>query len=236
MKLIVRIVMSGVASLLLWGNASAQGIPVIDAANLVNSLQQVMAWGQQFEQMKNQIANQQQMYNSMNGSRGMGSLMNDPSLRNALPGDWQKVYTSIQSGGYSGLTGSAKTIRDATKIYDCKDKTGDLLTLCNQEMNKGAQDEAYAQQAYASAQARVNQIQGLTSQIDATSDPKAIADLNARIQAEQASIQNEQTKLQMFKMLSEAEDRKIVMRKREIDLKGAARTKTVAESLTPLQF
>ena len=46
-------------------------------------------------------------------------------------------------------------------------------------------------------------------QINGTSDPKAIAELQARIQAEQAAINNEATKLQMIAMLQQAEQRLI---------------------------
>jgi type IV secretion system protein VirB5 len=236
MKSAVKFVAAIAAGALLSGNALSQGIPVIDAANLMNSVQQVLAWGQQFEQMKNQISQQQQMYNAMNGSRGLGSLLNNPALKNALPVEWQSVYTSLQYGGYAGLTGSAKAIRDASKIVSCDSMTGQSLKLCNQEMNKPAQDKAYAQDAYASAQARVSQIEGLTREINNTTDQKSIAELNARIAAEQAAIQNEQTKLQMFKMLAEADDRLIEQKKYEMSRERGSRRQTVAEKLVPLQY
>ena len=46
-------------------------------------------------------------------------------------------------------------------------------------------------------------------QINGTSDPKAIDELQARIGAEQAAINNEATKLQMIAMLQQAEQRLI---------------------------
>ncbi len=45
------------------------------------------------------------------------------------------------------------------------------------------------------------------AKINGTPDPKAIAELQGRIAAEQAMIQNEQTKLQMYQMVAAAEDR-----------------------------
>lgn len=216
-------------------NAHAQ-IPVTDAANLSQQVQQVASWAHQLQQMKAQIDQQQQMFRSLNGLRGLGNLLNDPALKNALPADWINVYAKIESGGYAGLTGDAKAIRDGAKIYDCQGKTDNALSLCNRELNKASQDKAYGLQAYASAQARVDQIQRLMGQIDNTSDAKSIAELGARIQAENAMIQNEQTKLQMFKMLAEAEDRLILQQKHEIDMKRASRTNRVQNMLTPIPF
>jgi len=56
-------------------------------------------------------------------------------------------------------------------------------------------------------------------QINQTKDPKAIAELQGRIAAEQAMIQNEQTKLQMYQMVAAAEDRLQQQRRKEINAK-----------------
>jgi type IV secretion system protein VirB5 len=61
-------------------------------------------------------------------------------------------------------------------------------------------------QAYQASIQRLNNIQGLMGQINSSTDPKAIADLQARIQGEQAAIQNEQTKVQLMAMLQKSED------------------------------
>ena len=216
--------------------AQAQ-IPVTDVASLTQQIQQVVSWGQQLQQMKSQLQQQQQIYQSMSGGRGLGSLLNNPTLKNALPADWQKVYSAIQNGGYQGLTGSAKAIRDANKIFDCSAVAPTLAAICQRQANKSSQDKAYALDAYTSAQARLDNIQGLMGQIDETTDAKSISELGARIQAEQAMIQNEQTKLQMFRMMADAEKDLIDQQKREqsmLDLKKPSKARD--GSLTPVQF
>ena len=77
------------------GSASVAnaGIPVIDAANLANSVQQVIAWGQQFQQMQSQFQQLQQQFQSMNGSRGIASLLNNPQLYSYLPQDFATVLS-----------------------------------------------------------------------------------------------------------------------------------------------
>src|SRR5690606_40657057 len=56
--------------------------------------------------------------------------------------------------------------------------------------------------AYDKAKSRIEQIDQLMAKIDQTPDPKAIAELQGRLTAEQALIQNEQTKLQMYQMVA----------------------------------
>jgi type IV secretion system protein VirB5 len=229
------------------GCASAQAqIPVTDMLSIQQQIQQVVAWGQQLTAMQSQLTQQQQMYQSMNGSRGMGQLFNDPSLKNTLPTNWQQVYDAIKNGGYAGLTGNAKTIRDSNAIYNCAGRTGSqagtqsaqsVSTLCQGGLNRAAQDEAFAQDAYAASQSRLDNIQNLMGQINESSDPKAIADLQARIQAEQAMIQNEQTKLQMFKMLADAKHEQMNQQKYETSMKDFQNPSAARDgSLSPVQF
>lgn len=230
MKIIKYIVVGLLLTSSYIGSVSAQ-IPVTDVAGLAQQIQQVASWGQQLQQMKSQIDQQKQMYASISGGRGLGQLLNDPALKNNLPPDWQQVYASIQSGGYAGLTGSAKAIRDANAIYKCEGQTGQDQQICNRELNKTAQDKANAQAAYDAAGKRLDNIQNLMAQIDQTTDPKSIQELQTRMQAEQAMIQNEQTKLMMFKMMAETEDKLIAQQKRELDLKRALATGRSATSL-----
>ncbi|KDP89763.1 hypothetical protein W824_15140 [Clavibacter cf. michiganensis LMG 26808] len=77
-----------------------------------------------------------------------------------------------------------------------------------------------------------NQIDQLMAKINDTPDPKAIAELQGRIAAEQAMIQNEQTKLQMYQMVAAAEDRLQQQRQRELNAKANARRGWIQPQVT----
>lgn len=214
----------GVAGWMLFGSHAAHAqIPVTDGASIAkqiaNQVETVAKWKLQYDQMMSQIDQAKQQYESLTGSRGLGNVMNDPALRDYLPGDWQAVYDSVRSGGYSGLSGTGKSVYDANKIYDaCGHFTiAQQRTSCEAQAVKGAQDKGFALDAYNAAKSRINQIDQLMQKINQTQDPKAIAELQARIGAEQANIQNEQTKLQMYSMVAAAEDRVQKQRQREIN-------------------
>lgn len=197
-------------------------IPVTDAASIAkqvaNQVETIAKWKQQYDQMMQQIDQAKQQFESMTGSRGLGTIMNNPALRDYLPSDWQGVYDSVKSGGYSGLSGRGQGVYNANKVYDscAYITTADQRTACEARAVKASQDKGFALDAYDAAKSRINQIDQLMAKINETSDPKEIAELQARIASEQANIQNEQTKLQLYAMVAAAEEKVQAQRQREI--------------------
>lgn len=219
----------GVAvSLVLISSQALAQIPVTDGAAIKMSVQQqvetMAKWKLQYDQMVSQIDQMKQEYQSITGVRGLGDVLNNPALRDYLPDDWQGVYDSVKSGGYAGLSGRAGQVYNDNKIYDtCVNHTNEQSRIsCEAQAVKGAQDKAFALDAYDKAKERLGQIDALMQEINRTQDPKSIAELQGRISAEQALIQNEQTKLQMYSMVASAEDRLQQQRQREINAKVLA--------------
>ena len=118
-----------IVAALFAGTQAHAGIPVIDAANLANSIQQVVAWGQQYTQMtqqitqlQQQITQAQQAFNNLNGIRGMANLVNNPALRTYLPPNWNQTMNLLSDPGpYTGLSGSISAIRAAAEIVPIGD-------------------------------------------------------------------------------------------------------------------
>jgi len=195
------------------------GWPVIDitqiannqinqAANIAKYIEMIAHHKQQIEQLKNE-------FDALTGSRRLGMILNDPAFRSALPDEWKEVYDSILDGGHAGLSDTARSILETSGLLDaCEDVSEAAKAICERQVAKVAQDKANTMAAFDNAQERWDQIQALMGEINATTDPKAIAELQARINAEQAAIQNEQTKLQMFTMAAQIENR--LMEQREL--------------------
>ncbi|MCC8533930.1 P-type DNA transfer protein VirB5 [Xanthomonas phaseoli] len=226
------------ATLALSGTAFA-GVPVTviaDVPAITNQIETMAKWKAQYDQMVSQINQMKQQYASVTGSRGLGQIMNNPALRDYLPSDWQKVYDSVRTGGYNGLSGSAAAIYDANKVFDACGRmaAGAQRTACEAAAVKPAQDKAFAGEAYAAAKSRLDQINSLMGQINQTQDPKAIAELQGRIASEQAMIANEQTKLQLFQMMAQADEKLQEQRQREINAQQLARRGYL--DLQPLTF
>lgn len=210
-------------------SAQAQGIPVFDAANVAQAISQLL-------QLEQEVQQEIQLFNSMNGSRGFGALLGTSVTANSLPSNWLSTYTAIQNSGFAGLTGTAQALRSASQIYNCEDQSGVDQQLCQRQLNKPFQDKAFGTQAYQTELQELKQIQSLMQQIDATQDPKGIAELQARVQAETTTVGNETTKLQLFRMLSEAEDKLIAEQKSELMLSRAGNTARAQDQMVPASF
>lgn len=233
-------------ALSLWATVSSLSfaqIPVTITTQLSDSPMTMMhqaetiaKWKMQYDQMINQLDQAKQQYSSLTGSRGMGNIMNNPALRDYLPADWQSVYDSVRNGGYNGLTGRGRSIYNENKVFDscAYIKIVDQRIACEARAVKAAQDKSVALDAYDAAKSRLTQIDKLMNQINQTQDPKAIAELQSRIAIEQANIQNEQTKLQLYAMVAAAEDKVQAQRQREIQARTWSAKKGI--QLKPLNF
>lgn len=182
-------------------NPAHAGIPVIDGANLAQAIQQVMAWAQQYQQMVQQIEEMQRAYNNLNGARNMGSLVNNPSSRKYLPDEYQDML--------SNGVGQWEAIRNASRKFDMASSSlsasSDAARAFEQVAKQAAINRASAEEAYKTASQRFNDIQVLLDRVNSAPDAKDIADLSARIQAEQVMMQNEANKLQMLAQLAQAQ-------------------------------
>ena len=219
-------------------SAAFAQIPVTDGASIAQQVaaqvETIAKWKMQYDQMTSQINQMKQQYESLTGSRNLGKILNNAALRDYLPNDWQGVYDSVKTGGYSGLSGRAASIYESNKVYDaCAHyKVAEQRTACEAQAVKGSQDKAFALDAYDKAKSRLNQIDQLMAKINDTPDPKAIAELQGRIAAEQAMIQNEQTTLLMYQMVAAAEDRLQQQRQRELNAKANARRGWIQPQVT----
>jgi type IV secretion system protein VirB5 len=191
---------------------------------------------EQLAQLQSQLTQMEREYESLTGTRNLGTILNNPQLRNYLPENWQTVYDDVRRGGYSGLSDSAKSIYNQNTLYDsCQFHTQvEEKKVCEARAVKAAQDKAFSVEAFEKSKQRLTQIENLMQEINTTRDPKAIAELQARLSAEQSAITNEQTKLQLFQMSSQIEDQLQQQRNHEIAMREAAKTGTL--NIQPMSF
>ena len=221
------------ASALLMPLHARAGIPVIDFAAIANLVQQVMYWQQQISAMQKQFdqlqASKQQLqqtYGAMTGSRGMDQLLStSDAQRNYLPKNYDELMslTSGSSSGYSGLSSQVQSIMNANKILTSSQMDA-LSPEMRQAVEQGRQASALlggmTRSAYQNTSQRFSALQQLIDAIGRTNDPKAIQELQARIQAEQNMLTNEQTKLQSLYQIAKAEEIAQQQRTREQVISG----------------
>jgi type IV secretion system protein VirB5 len=213
------------------GNAHAQGIPVIDIANLIQTIQQLVNDITKINNQVQQITQLQDQLASMNGVRNLGNVLNNPSLRNYVPTEAFTVTNAVGSSGYAGLTGTARTLRDAGMVYNCMDLSGSARVACQATLAQPYQHKGLLQDAMKAAAGRITQIQALMNQVNATADQKAILELQARIGAENALLAHEATQIQMLQGLADSDERIARSRDRERQQEMLGRTGRIADFL-----
>lgn len=204
------------------------GIPVIDVTAVANLIQQVMYWQQQisgmqkqYDQLKESKDQLTQTHNAMTGSRGMEQLLPTSELaRNYLPPSYGELMNTLNgtSAGYAGLAGQVQSIMKANSILSgtqMEALSPELRQVVEQGRQSAALLNGMTQSAYQNTSQRFSALQLLISRIASAQDPKAIQDLQARIQAEQNMLTNEQTKLQSLYQIARAEEAAQQQRLRE---------------------
>jgi type IV secretion system protein VirB5 len=212
-------------------SANAGGIPVIDVANLTQTIQQVINEITQINNQVQQITQLQAQLASINGTRNLGRVFNSAGLMNYVPAKAFEQLNAVDTSGYAGLGASGKSLRDATMVYNCLDLAGAARTDCQASLAQPYQHKGLLQDAMTRASGRLSQIQALMGQINATPDQKSVQEIQARIGAENALLAHELSQVQMLQGMAESEERIARSRDRERQYEMLNRTGKVSSFL-----
>ncbi|MGG6897424.1 P-type DNA transfer protein VirB5 [Rhizobium sp. BR 315] len=209
--------------------ADAQGIPVIDQTAIAKQIESITQLKSQLDALNQQLKEAQQLYGSLNKLTNMAdvaSLLNDPAIRKALPGDFSAVESLLKGSGSGTLGDTASKFLTDNSTY--KTSANDFYAQeLSRLQNKNAGQMSLGQQIYDTATKRIEGIDQLRRQISSASDAKDIADLQARLQAETAFLQTDMLRMQGLQMVQQAEVQVDEQRKAEdwrkrMDTMGAA--------------
>jgi type IV secretion system protein VirB5 len=193
----------------------AQGIPVIDVANLIQAVMQVLNDVTKISNQVEQIQALQSQLASINGIRNLGNVYDSAALKNYVPANAFNLVNAVDTAGYGGLTATSKTLRDAAMVYNCLDRSGAARTDCQASLAQPYQQKGLLQDAMGAASGRLAQIKSLMNQINGTTDQKAVLEIQARIGAENAMLAHEMSQVQMLTGMADSEERIARSRDRE---------------------
>ncbi|MEX2693308.1 P-type DNA transfer protein VirB5 [Rhizobium mongolense] len=217
------------AALLSAAMASAQGIPVIDQTAIVKQIESITQLKSHLDTLNQQLQQAQQLYGSLNKITNMAdvaSLLNDPSIRKALPRDFNAVEGLFKGSGTGVFGNSASKFLESSSTYrtDANDFYAQELSRVQ---NQNAGQMSLGQQIYDAATKRIEGIDQLRRQISSAADAKDVADLQARLQAETAFLQTDLLRMQGLQMVQRAQvqvddQRKAEDWRKRMDAMGAA--------------
>jgi type IV secretion system protein VirB5 len=203
------LLVAGLAMLAAVPAARAQ-MAVIDVRAIAQLAQQLNTMRQQLEAARAQLREAQQQSAALTGTRGMERLLAG-QVRNYLPPDYAALEAALRGtrGAYAALAADVQAATDRNAVLT----PAQLAALTPAERapledarRSAALLEATARQALVTTSARFASLQQLIDAIASARDPKAIAELQARIAAEQGMLVNEQTKLGVLYQAAQAEE------------------------------
>jgi hypothetical protein len=182
---------------------------VIDVGAIAQLLNQIQIMEQELRTAQNDLSQAQQAYQSMTGTRGMQNLLSG-TTRNYLPANWTQVLSAMSgTGSYSALNSGIQSSIAANSVLSpaaMQNMSPAERTLIQTQRQNTALLQNVSQQALSTTSSRFASMQTLISTIGTATDPKAIQDLQARIGAEQAMLQNDQSKLQALYQAAQAQE------------------------------
>jgi type IV secretion system protein VirB5 len=190
--------------------ASKAQFAVIDVGAIIQLVQQVATLKQQLQTAQSTLANAQQQFQAMVGNRGMQNLVSGVN-RNYLPSNWTQLIGAVgQTGGaYQALSAGIQSLMIANAVLTPQQIAS--LSPAEQSQLQAARQsaallQATSRQALDNTSTRFASLQQLISAIPSAADQKGALDLQARIQAEQAMLQNESTKMAVLHQTLEAQE------------------------------
>jgi type IV secretion system protein VirB5 len=217
-KTLISVLFAGFVTLGAIRPAHAQ-FAVIDIASIVQLVQEVQQLEQQVATARSQLSQAQAEYAAITGNRGMQNLLSGTN-RNYLPTDWSQLQQvmSGSSGSYPALAGQVTTLVNSNAVLS----PAQVATLSPTEQaqlvaarQNPALLQATARTALSNSSDRFAALQQLISAIGSAADEKASLDLNARIAAEHAMLQNESTKVQVLSQVAQSQEWSRAQRARE---------------------
>jgi type IV secretion system protein VirB5 len=206
-----RPVLAAAACLGLLHGVHAQ-VPVTVTSDLpavVNQIETIAKWMEQLSAMDKQLDQMKQLYGTLQGSRNLGSLLNNDLITQYLPEDYAAAAQAMRtgSGAFSGVSGAMRDIVRANQLRSCAELNADgpSRERCTQQWQQLALQKQIGDLGYRKAAQNIRNLQTFVSSINASTDQKAIAEVQARIQVETVRMQNEQIKLSTIQAMQEAD-------------------------------
>lgn len=220
MKRIGGLVVMLVCALGFVGTAQAQ-MAVVDVRAIFQLRQQINYWRQQISSMQQELTQLQATHAALTGTRGLQNLLPvSLDARNYLPTDWAEMERLLagQSTRYGSLArevGAGIIAASVLSPAELARRSPQERAIIESGRSQAAWLTATTRDAYAQASARFGSLQLLIAAVGQVTDAKAVADLQARIAAEQAMLANEQAKIELLAQMAQAEEVLQAQRQRE---------------------
>jgi type IV secretion system protein VirB5 len=182
--------------------AQAQGIPVFDAQSIAQAIQQLQQMQQQFSQLQQT----HQSFNKLTNIGDIASILNNPAVRRALPGDFSAAQSALMGQG-----ANADQYKNADGVYSPANSA--YQASVERSRSRAAGQTSVGGQMYDAAAKRIDGLEQLRKKIGEVESPAEKADLQARLQVEIAAANTDVLRMSALAMVVRADERQEEMRR-----------------------
>ena len=188
------------------------GWPVFDASNLAENLRQLLQMQQQYERQLEELMEARRQVEAITGNYGFGELLNGQVYRDArryTPTTWRDTLRILEAGGLPGSVADVRAVygerSEALAVigaeeYNALNPDAPNAQAFERRRNTNLASQAIAEATYDDIQVRMSNYEALMGQIESTDNTKAIADLQARIAAENGTTLADLIRLQAVQL------------------------------------
>ena len=188
-------------------SAHAQ-LSVIDPANLAENIRQLVQMELEYARQLEQLVEAQRQVEAITGNYGFGDLLNSQfhrDFRRFTPTTWRDTLRILEAGGLPGSVADVRAIYGersesmaviGADEYNALNPDAPNAQAFERRRDTNLASQAIAEATYDDIQARIGNYEALMGQIESTDNTKAIADLQARIAAENGTTLADLIRLQ----------------------------------------
>jgi len=192
-------------------SANAQ-LTVIDPANIAENIRQLVQMELQYARQLEELVVAQRQVEAITGSYGLGGLLNSQVFRDArryTPTTWRDTLRILEAGGLPGSVADVRAIYGersesmaviGADEYNALNPEAPNAQAFERRRDTNLASQAIAEATYDDTTTRMSNYEALMGQIESTENSKAIADLQARIAAENGTSLADLIRLQSVQL------------------------------------
>ena len=161
----------------------------------------------QLKVAQDQLSQAKQLYDSFNkrtNANDIGALLNTPQFRKVLPQQFSEIERLVEGQGGGNFADAVNRYITQNRAYAGNSGNSYYQSELDRIARQTGAKHSLGQAVYDTASQRIDALEELRARISSASDAKEILDLSARLQAEQALLQNDVLRMQGLAMIQQA--------------------------------
>ncbi|MGY3506673.1 MULTISPECIES: type IV secretion system protein [unclassified Bradyrhizobium] len=207
-------VLSSVSMMTLIMISSARAEIVFDPSVYARQFEQLTELKKQVDTLtsqlkvaQDQLSQAKQLYDSFNkrtNANDIGALLNTPQFRKVLPQQFWEIERLVAGPGGGNFADAVNHYITQNRAYAGNSGNSYYQSELDRIARQTGAKHSLGQAVYDTASQRIDALEELRARISSAIDAKEILDLSARLQAEQALLQNDILRMQGLAMIQQA--------------------------------